>query len=166
MGNTVNVELNDNSEFKKQELLNNTIKKKNEYYQNKTVEQKKIPIKIVKGNKSSLLETIYSGQKINTGDVYCSMGFRAKFGGKNGYITAGHCLNKNNQPSHGIIKKMIFSNNGYYDYGFVETNYNSSNSDLINELIDNILKKKEDNNSLEKKKNYRKNMIKVYFQEW
>lgn len=131
MGNAVNVELNDNSEFKKQELLNNTIKKKNEYYQNKTVEQKKIPVKIVKGNKSSLLETIYSGQKFNTGDAYCSMGFRAKFGGKNGYITAGHCLNKNNQPSHGIIKKLIFSNNGYYDYGFVETNYNFNVSNAL-----------------------------------
>ena len=39
---------------------------------------------------------------------------------------------------------------------FVETNYNSSNSDLINELIENILNKKEDNNSLEKKEEFQK----------
>ena len=67
-------------------------------------------------------------------------------------LGGGYYYNKMN------IEKNVQDNNINIarNNDFVETNYNSSNSDLINELIDNIIKRTNDNNNeaLEKKEEF------------
>lgn len=65
-------------------------------------------------------------------------------------LGGGYYYNKKNIQNN-ISEEDILKNND-----FVETNYNSSNSDLINELIENILEKNHDDKSLEKKEEFQK----------
>ena len=58
----------------------------------------------------------------------CSMGYRAKLNGKNGYVTAGHCVNGYTaNVASGTVKKYQYS--GTVDASFIETNslYNPLN---------------------------------------
>ena len=65
-------------------------------------------------------------------------------------LGGGYYYNKKNIKNN-MTDEQIQKNND-----FIETNYSSSNSDLLNELIDNILKKNENdnNNALEKKEEF------------
>lgn len=58
----------------------------------------------------------------------CSMGYRAKLSGTNtiGYVTAGHCVEKNKTYSVGKVLKQQFG--GYLDAAFLETTVNVSNT--------------------------------------
>lgn len=86
-------------------------------------------------NKTYALNELYPGQKIITNDgSICSMGFRTKYNGKNGYVTAGHCVylgvefNDNRVMPTGQVKIYSFKNNGNADYAFIETSsYTPSN---------------------------------------
>lgn len=62
---------------------------------------------------------LYVGGSIGNG---CSMGFRVRYNGKNGFVTAGHCARNNVNFFTGTAKVWQFANNQYYDYAFVETN--------------------------------------------
>ena len=65
------------------------------------------------------------GGYINNGSGGCSMGFRVKYNGKAGYMTAGHCFRSKNlgyEINTGTLKVKNFTNGGNYDYAFVETN--------------------------------------------
>lgn len=57
------------------------------------------------------------------------MGFRTKYNNQYGYVTAGHCLRNASSVQSGTVLYSNFTNNGYYDYGFVATNsqYTTSN---------------------------------------
>ena len=63
------------------------------------------------------------GGGLNTGpNGPCSMGFRTRVGGRNGYMTAGHCTTLNSTINTGIVRERRFANNQNYDYAWVETN--------------------------------------------
>lgn len=79
------------------------------------------------------LTTINAGGKfVISGSKYCSMGFRTKYNNKKGFVTAGHCLKNVNSVPSGVVKISHFSDNGYYDYGFVQIN--TVNYDITNNL--------------------------------
>lgn len=64
---------------------------------------------------------ISAGGKITSGSGgTCSMGLRVKYNNKNGYLTAGHCVNNVGTilPT-GTVKVKQYSNNQNYDYAFV-----------------------------------------------
>lgn len=76
--------------------------------------------------------TIKAGQKYQVVGWECSTGFRTKYNGKNGVVTAGHCLDKVGADTQiGKIRVIQFKNNESYDYGFIET---ESNYTLSNDL--------------------------------
>lgn len=66
--------------------------------------------------------TISAGEKIIVKDnKECSMGFRTKYKGKTGFVTAGHCVELGATYYSGKVIKVQFKNNEKYDYAFVET---------------------------------------------
>lgn len=75
-------------------------------------------------------KNLKAGAEISVPDGKCSMGYRVKINGKNGYITAGHCFNAANvNIETGTVKKRQYS--GSVDAAFVQTN---SSYIPINEL--------------------------------
>ncbi len=59
-------------------------------------------------------------------DKFCSMGYRAKRDGKIGFITAGHCVNKNEVIYEGTVRESILE--GAVDAAFVESSKNLTNN--------------------------------------
>lgn len=129
MNNKAVVEMEDTS-IKKQEKLKSalSISRKN---------LKMSAIEYVKAEQpKSYAKTIYSGGEIygrqvdSTHVAVCSMGFRTKYNNQYGYVTAGHCLRNASSVQSGSVLYSAFTNNGYYDYGFVATNsgYTTSNT--------------------------------------
>ncbi len=93
--------------------------------------------------KSDLIQFVASERKIDTSELKagsgittqgkpdsCSLGFRAKYNGMDGYITAGHCFSgEQDASSGGIVVKKIYS--GSVDAAFVHltsSSYTLSNS--------------------------------------
>lgn len=74
--------------------------------------------------------SLYASQQISVSGGYCSVGFRAKINGVEGYVTAGHCVNGlyNVLPT-GIVGKRQFS--GSLDAAFILTNSSYSPSNYI-----------------------------------
>lgn len=128
MNNKVVVEMKDTS-IKKQENFKSKLsisrKKMNmsaiEYVE---AEQPKTHAKTIKSGGE-----IYGRQIDSTHVAVCSMGFRTKYNNQYGYVTAGHCLRNASYVQSGTVLYSNFTNNGYYDYGFVATNsqYTTSN---------------------------------------
>ncbi len=65
--------------------------------------------------------SINAGQRVPVPAGGCSVGFRTKYNGKIGFVTAGHCL-IGNGGINGIVRLVNYSNGGSGDYGFVEAN--------------------------------------------
>lgn len=120
-------------------LTNNTSTQ-----QKKVIENiEKVSTKKIKSNDSNRLvnfvageigittEFIFAGGKYTTNSSggYCSMGFRTRYNGMTGYVTAGHCSLGKTDVSTGTIVLRQFANNQNYDYAFVKTNstYTPSN---------------------------------------
>ncbi len=93
--------------------------------------------------KSDLIQFVASERKIDTSELKagsgittmgitnnCSLGFRAKYNGMDGYITAGHCFSGEQAASSGgIVVKRIYG--GSVDAAFVQltsSSYTLSNS--------------------------------------
>lgn len=72
------------------------------------------------------------GASIATQVGPCSVGFRTKYNGKVGYVTAGHCARVDKLQTvleTGSVKVYQYENNQKFDYAFVETtpSYSPSN---------------------------------------
>jgi hypothetical protein len=95
-------------------------------------------IQYIKAEKPTTYQDIKSGGYIRGKQVgtytyeSCSMGFRTKYSGQFGYVTAGHCINGATNIQSGTVLLAQFANNQNYDYGFVAT---YSNYSPVNELI-------------------------------
>lgn len=116
MNNTVVVELLENNQRQASSFQNAVINSN--------------AIVFLEGKNNKNYATINAGQSITvSGGGYCSMGFRARLNGKNGYITAGHCVTGLGAtiPS-GVARK--YQESGKIDATFIETNstYNMSDS--------------------------------------
>lgn len=97
--------------------------------------KKKINNEIIKYKEAANMNldaTLKSGAKYQVVGWYCSTGFRTKYNGKNGIVTAGHCLDRVGADTQiGTIRLIQFKNNESFDYGFIET---ESSYSLSNDL--------------------------------
>ena len=77
----------------------------------------------IKEHTSSLYD-MYPGQSIAVPGGTCSMGFRTKYNGHAGYMTAGHCVmidGTNTILATGQVKVFQYQNQQVGDYAFVQT---------------------------------------------
>ncbi len=81
-------------------------------------------IKVVENTFINYASYIHPGQKIMTKFLgYCSVGFRSRVDGENGYVTAGHCTSGLGGISpQGVVTR--YKNFGNADYAFIKTNGN------------------------------------------
>ncbi len=121
INNTVVVDLYDDCSEQQQKIKSEFLKFKIN-----------VDTKLIKFNKSNgnTLKSINinAGQPI---EGICSMGFRVKYNGKNGYLTAGHCTtNVGQKLTTGIVRVRQFATLENYDYAFVETSstFNPTNN--------------------------------------
>lgn len=125
--NTAVVEVLDNSNNKKKETINNIF---NSNVNVQLDDNLNIDgVKIVRGEFANAFTNINAGGKITIPELgSCSMGYRVKYNGKNGFITAGHCVDLYD-PTVGETKKYHLVDNTDFDYAFVETysNYTPTN---------------------------------------
>lgn len=103
--NSITIEVNNIKEFN-----SNLLKNYNVNYS------------IVENNMLDYATFIHPGQKLMTKYIgYCTAGFRTKYNGEVGYVTAGHCTSGLNTINpQGIVK--LYNNSGNSDYAFVKTN--------------------------------------------
>lgn len=119
MNNKIVVELNENTKTQQQKILRNIFNDISLF----TLEKDNLKlITYQKSDKSSTYEDIKAGAQIKVNGGRCSMGFRTRLNGKDGYVTAGHCLEGGGSIETGTIKLVKYANNQKGDYGFVETN--------------------------------------------
>lgn len=129
MNNKIVVELNENTKTQQQKILRNIFNDISLF----TLEKDNLKlITYQKSDKSSTYEDIKAGAQIKVNGGRCSMGFRTRLNGKDGYVTAGHCLEGGGSIETGTIKLVKYANNQKGDYGFVETN---SSYTPINKLV-------------------------------
>lgn len=108
-------------------VLKDNSKSEQENFTNLLMENSDMSKARVKENFTSLLNfdqgNINKMSNVNAGSSIgiCTMGFRVKYNGKEGYVTAGHCLT---DPSriNGIVRFVRFADHWSGDYGFVEAN--------------------------------------------
>lgn len=84
-------------------------------------------------NKSKLITFItgdysftYAKKVVNVGGAigngnFCSMGFRTRYHGYDGFVTAGHCVKNLATIREGVVKYVQYSNNQKYDFAYVQT---------------------------------------------
>lgn len=121
------------------EMKDASIKKQENFKSKLSISRKKMNMSAIEyveaEQPKSYAKTINSGGEIygrqidSTHVAVCSMGFRTKYNNQYGYVTAGHCLRNASSVQSGTVLYSNFTNNGYYDYGFVATNsqYTTSN---------------------------------------
>lgn len=117
INNTTVVELDDNSMIN-QEKLKREIKKKN---LSRMKLDKTDLITYKKGYKAENTAKINLNVGGDIGGEICSMGFRTRYNGYDGYVTAGHCVKnlydvKTGKPQKELIQ---YNNNESFDYAFV-----------------------------------------------
>lgn len=126
VNNTVVVELLD-SENSKVVMSEAKLQTLTDSFKNLVVDSNLI--KYVQGKElSDQATTLKAGAGISVSGGTCSMGYRSRVGGKDGYITAGHCVNGlNTTIPTGTVKKYQYS--GKVDAAFVQTtsSYSPSN---------------------------------------
>lgn len=130
MNNSVVIELKNNS-TEKQALFKKTIASNYSKITNSINDLNCITFK--KGQTATPAVDVNPGKIISVhNDSKCSMGFRTKYNGKEGYVTAGHCFT-GTSPSivTGSVELWHFVNNQESDYAFVET---KSSFNLTNKL--------------------------------
>lgn len=119
MNNKIVVELNENTKTQQQKISRNIFNDISLF----TLEKDNLKlITYQKSDKSFTYEDIKAGAQIKVNGGRCSMGFRTRLNGKDGYVTAGHCLEGGGSIETGTIKLVKYANNQKGDYGFVETN--------------------------------------------
>lgn len=110
--NVVVVELLDNTSIQASNLKTNVLG-------GNTFKSRALDSDIIvfsKGEQQRNHANINVGQQINT----CSMGYRVRIGGANGYITAGHCFSGTGQSAYGGTVKR-YKESGKVDAAFVQT---------------------------------------------
>lgn len=127
MNNSAVIELYEDNDTQKEKTINSILKSsatfnlsKADYLDGVTVAQ---------GEKSYAFTDVNAGGKITIPELgSCSMGYRVKYNGANGFVTAGHCVDLYN-PTEGVTKVKHFIDNSNYDYAFVQTysNYTPTN---------------------------------------
>lgn len=129
INNNITVEFNNSlNDIEKKSLFNSDkLKSIKKYY------DEKIIVLNLSEEKNTMATTIKSGGSISTQGGICSMGFRTKYNGKAGYVTAGHCVQNgvNSTIPSGNVKLYQFSNNQNYDYAFIQTNSSYSPSNAL-----------------------------------
>ena len=118
MSNSIVVEVKNNNDMKTKQTFKETFA--NLKSQNKAYDY----IKFVNSTEDQPLagKTLNAGSAISVHGGTCSMGFRVKYNGNKGYLTAGHCFD-GLLPSipTGTIQIRQFANNQSNDYAFVKT---------------------------------------------
>jgi len=113
INNVVVVELADISE-KQQENF------KNDFSNARDIDYKLI--NFIQGEEYSSFVNLFPGEAIRVADGgLCSMGFRTRRNGRNGFITAGHCGFVGDVVPTGRFTFSQFVHNQRLDYAFVET---------------------------------------------
>lgn len=110
-------------------LIENNEKLQEEFekavlFDSKTVEYSKF-INFKQGDHAKTTGNLKPGGTINLPAGQCSMGFRTKHNGKNGYMLAGHCatgLNVGGTIATGTLRVKQFANLQSGDYAFIENN--------------------------------------------
>ena len=113
-------------------------------FKNEVVDSEMIEFK--QGERVNLKATYKAGAEISTSgsaynssgaymlvNKYCSIGFRAKYNGTNGYVTAGHCfgfmdynINLSATASYGTFVKRVY--NQSMDAAFISSSHTISNN--------------------------------------
>lgn len=130
INNTVGVDLTDDSQIQQENFKKTIFDSKMQVNSEINFDLKTIfDSKLVTVSQS---DRLYTMANLNAGGKYlrvssqswnyCSMGFRTRYNGKNGYVTAGHCAAGYSSFPSGTIRLKQFTNNQNYDYAFVETN--------------------------------------------
>lgn len=83
------------------------------------------------GERSS--NALNAGQGLYNGNqLLCSLGFRAKRNGQNGFVTAGHCVESfaegNSYYSYGTLRKKVYSNGKKADAAFIQSSATITNN--------------------------------------
>lgn len=117
INNTTVVELDDNSMIN-QEILKRNIKERN---LSRIKMDKTNIITYKKGYKAENTAKTNLNVGGDIGREICSMGFRTRYNGYDGYVTAGHCVKnlydvKTGKPQKELIQ---YNNNESFDYAFV-----------------------------------------------
>lgn len=134
INNKVVVKLIDNSEKQQKKFINDFSKTKNANIINTNNVDNSDLISFEQGEEIKLFVALDAGAKfyLYPNDIvnYCSMGFRTRYNGHDGFVTAGHCAQGVSSFPIGGIPLKQFYNNQYYDYAFVQTNFliNPSNT--------------------------------------
>ena len=104
------------------ELINNSTEEQN-WFKSTVVDSELI--QFVQGDtKVSSTATYNAGGNINDN---CSIGYRVKRNGVNGFITAGHCYSENyNIPGFGTVKKRVYDLSNGLDGEFVQLSSGNS----------------------------------------
>lgn len=118
MNNKAVIELNDNGEEQQKKMVQKLSSAR------KLLNAKEDTSSIIsfkKSAKATTFQNINAGGKISVSGGSCSMGFRTRWNGKNGFVTAGHCLVGSSKIQSGYVRLAQFYDGQNYDYGFVET---------------------------------------------
>lgn len=134
INNKVVVEIDDEEDYKKIETKEK-IARINEKNSISTSIENIIEFK--KTKKPSKEATLNPGGPLSI-DNSCSIAFRTKLNGREGIVTAGHCLEGLKYCSIGEVISIQYSNNNAYDYAFVATTSSYSLSNLIAYPGDNV----------------------------
>ncbi len=115
--NKVVVELENNSQLEQEKFKRNVIDS---------------DLIIFKSGKRSY-NTLNPGQGLYNGsELACSLGFRAKLNNQDGFVTAGHCVQKINVGDtyygYGTLVKSVYEDNNSTDAAFIKTSTSVSNN--------------------------------------
>lgn len=128
--NNVVIELLNNTPLKQQDFINNlsifntmSVSKNDKLFDPELIEFKQGVINEHTSSNNSLYD-MKPGQSIAVPGGSCSMGFRTKYNGQPGYMTAGHCVmidETNTTLTTGKVKVFQYANQQVGDYAFVQT---------------------------------------------
>lgn len=126
MNNKAVIELDDNGEEQQKAMVRKLFSTRS---MSITKDDTSSIISFQKSTNASTFQNIDAGGEINVSGGRCSMGFRTRWNGKNGFVTAGHCLVGSSRIESGYVRLAQFYDGQKYDYGFVETfsNYTPTN---------------------------------------
>lgn len=123
MNNTTVVEIKEDSKLTKTKLIEEIWN--TEENQKVGSRGKLVTLEVTQESRTTQ-DIVYpnAGSLLFFGQYGCSMGFRTRYSGKKGYVTAGHCTSgiANNLIQSGDVLKQQYNNNQKFDYAFVATN--------------------------------------------
>ncbi len=126
INNRIVIELKDNKVEEQQKFLTLLEKKEKKVKKISKIKFENLKPIIFSQNENYTNGALKIGQKVQMVAEYCSVGFRTKYKGKAGYVTAGHCTDKvGGIVQTGTIRLRQFKNGEKYDYAFIETDSDS-----------------------------------------